>query len=265
MNYIPELSSIDLRRSPIDSNSRPPIGSLIAMLRSPRAHVYSQFLECKYDHWGRKQTQNTSFPRGNEAIAAAGFSEWLQYFLDEKTQDFNCYHPVNMQTRYFAADRSDVNFNAHHVKSERARRPNLEQAKWRLKHMFFVGLVEHFKESMCVLEFLATHELPARCTCEQLRSYPHRHKITHNVPQHDYRRDILDADVRRIDELTSLDKELYRYGVCHFVSLNKLVHRYTARWVVCPAKIRKLRENNQCNPVPESSMHEKSKNYELKI
>ena len=38
MNYIPELSSIDLRRSPIDSNSRPPIGSLIAMLRSPRAH-----------------------------------------------------------------------------------------------------------------------------------------------------------------------------------------------------------------------------------
>ena len=118
---------------------------------------------------------------------------------------------------------------------------------------------------MCVLEFLATHELPARCTCEQLRSYPHRHKITHNVPQHDYRRDILDADVRRIDELTSLDKELYRYGVCHFVSLNKLVHRYTARWVVCPAKIRKLRENNQCNPVPESSMHEKSMNYELKI
>ena len=37
MSHIPVLSAIDQRRSPI-GNDRPPIGSLVAILRLPRAH-----------------------------------------------------------------------------------------------------------------------------------------------------------------------------------------------------------------------------------
>ena len=146
------------------------------------------FCRKKYDHWyvrvsgshdvlehefklhllrrGKKQTQNTSFPRGvigtwfclsatltinsgcwefNQLCPPRGLGNshsWLErvaaggrwchplltklshkltgspcvswkHFLKGQTQDFNCYHPANMQTRYFAAERSDVNFNAY--------------------------------------------------------------------------------------------------------------------------------------------------------
>ena len=47
----------------------------MTMVRSPRAHILSMFLECAYDAWGRKVTANTMFPRsGNVAV---DFEAWL--------------------------------------------------------------------------------------------------------------------------------------------------------------------------------------------
>jgi hypothetical protein len=55
-------------------------GKTVAMLRNPTSHVLSQFLECKYDGWGRLVTRNTAFPRGHPQNATDGFSQWLSHF-----------------------------------------------------------------------------------------------------------------------------------------------------------------------------------------
>ena len=85
---------------------------LTVFLRHPWKHVLSQFLECKYDLWGRMVTRRTGFPGKDKETTTAGFSEWLEHFLSDRERvrlpqirrseelyaysDYNCYgerHP----------------------------------------------------------------------------------------------------------------------------------------------------------------------------
>ena len=73
---------------------------IFTVLRAPRAHVISQFLECRYDKWGIKVTKQTAFPR--EGTDPADFKLWLKHFAqgwEPSMGDFNCYNPTNMQAR----------------------------------------------------------------------------------------------------------------------------------------------------------------------
>ena len=47
---------------------------MVSMFRSPREQVYSLFLECKYDGWGKRTTFGTGFPRHTNDLV--GFSKW---------------------------------------------------------------------------------------------------------------------------------------------------------------------------------------------
>ena len=88
----------------------------MAMLRSPRAHVYSQFLQCKHDEWGLRVTNGTGFPRSG--LDTDGFARWIQHFRggrwrrDGVIDDFGCYNPHNMQAKPASSD-------AHHLRASR--------------------------------------------------------------------------------------------------------------------------------------------------
>ena len=67
----------------------------ITMLRSPRAHVLSQYLECCFDQWGRETTANTGIACETDGgqFSSHAFASWVSHFADEWTTergDFNC-------------------------------------------------------------------------------------------------------------------------------------------------------------------------------
>ena len=51
----------------------------LSFFRAPRPHVYSQFLECKYDSWGKRVTSRTRFPRHNSD--KKDFETWVDHFF----------------------------------------------------------------------------------------------------------------------------------------------------------------------------------------
>merc|ERR1712032_792559 len=84
----------------------------MAYLRKPLGHVYSQFLEFKYDPWGKKKI------RGHETYFK-NVTTWLKYFKGGTVKDdFGCYHPYNMQTRAFTCKGNLKKQGAHHYSSE---------------------------------------------------------------------------------------------------------------------------------------------------
>ena len=63
----------------------------IVYLRSPRAHVLSQFLHCKHSRWGKMQTEDraglSGFPRNG--TDEADFAQWVDYFYSDSWRPTN--------------------------------------------------------------------------------------------------------------------------------------------------------------------------------
>ena len=81
----------------------------------------------------------------------------------------------------------------------------------------FVGLLEHYKESLCLLHDTLTGTMPAWCDC-QGEAWHHveiEHE-SHGVQEHDPTGDISEEDAIRIHELTASDHKLYRAATRRF-------------------------------------------------
>merc|ERR1712151_203895 len=107
---------------------------------------------------------------------------WLAHFDGgEEKDDFNCYHPYNMQTRALTC----TGEKCRHYTEELS----LEEALLNLKSLQFAGITEHYQTSLCLFH-ARTHNLqaplPAFCNCsdeEAWNSFP-THHFTQNVPPH---------------------------------------------------------------------------------
>jgi len=178
-------------------------------LREPCKHVYSQFLECKYDPWGKNQTAHTSFPRDSKD--ADGMREWVNFFYDDwhpEKGDFNCYNPWNMQTRYLAL------WDTHHLSTILHKEPSVATAESNLRSLDFVGCVDYFKESMCALNFVLNGTLFEGCLCnENEANLIHE---THQVPKHSIE-DLDETTIARIKNMTTSDEKLYKRFVKSFL------------------------------------------------
>lgn len=175
---------------------------IVTMLRNPRDHVYSQYVECADDTWGEKAVKD------EQKHLLKNFPTWLRHFsLNFTTDDLGCYHPFNMQTRAFLCEG-----HLHHVNSEEELRhvSDIKLAVQRMSETFFVGLAEQYQESMCVLRTKVTGALPEWCNCEDPLSW------SKFVPQHESHKtrahsvsELSPADLRMVDQLTLLDRQLY--------------------------------------------------------
>lgn len=190
---------------------------LISFFRDPRKHVYSMYLECKWDHWGKRVTRNTDFPRDPDEDEQSGytpaFDSWLKHFnmFPTTTEMYNCYQPYNMQTRYFETEDREPHNYADDVDGFTYR------GKSRINDLWFVGITEYYTASSCLFEYKMFGEIPDHCDCthEQKKSPPNEKRVTHGVPRHPFHL-LTDNTVEMIDRLVYYDKLLYTFALKRF-------------------------------------------------
>ena len=225
------------------------VTSKIVFVREPRAHVLSQFLECKYDAYGSKDPAFLRFAGGKEAKADvyAGFEQWLGHFTgqwDQADGDFDCYNPLNMQARQlvcprkgFPAEMSGLADQAHHAESNRV--PPISIALAAIDYPSTIPFVtEHYQESLCLFMYRArypTATVPSFCNCEDRtawQSFTSTH-VRHGVPaQHDVKRlpqRLLDG----IDSITRADKKVYLRSIRRLQIELRQMHEETGIKVMC--------------------------------
>lgn len=240
-------------------------GFLLTFLRAPRAHVYSQYLECRYDDFGKKQTAGTSFPRDVDDVT--GVSQWIEHFHNDwnpKKGDYNCYNPRNMQTRVLTCvnHRWDLHHEPVYVAGEQfVNRQNA--ALTHINEIDWVGITEFYHESWCLLLHQLKRELPVDCgQCEAANNITHVHD-THHVPKHDPN-DIPVDVLKKIDSLTTSDVEVYIEGLKRFCYNIQTLYQQSGKKVLCRSKVEKFKKateylvglwKNETNYIPCFDLH----------
>jgi hypothetical protein len=179
-----------------------PLPQVAVMIRSPKSHVYSMFLECKYDTWGIETTRGSKFPRDN-STTSAGFEEWLDHF-QLHNNDFNCYYPRNLQTR-----RMGCSIDQRHG------RLNVTAAHNMVRNIGFVGITDHYAESICAFEVFVSNTTKCTCVNGTLSMHAPVTHITHFVPPHSLR-ELTPRHIHLINNLTQEDDKLYAMARSRF-------------------------------------------------
>lgn len=241
----------------------------MTFLRSPRAHVFSQYLHCKYKHCsGKRCRTNETEPRRPQGFPAGasdteGFAEWVRFFdggsWTPEKGDIGCYNPYNMQARRLtctndafvfpnltacsATERRDprnaCTDAANHVFADagalEAREPPFEAVADALAKHELVGLTELYFESMCIFRYRMFGVLPAGCACaerEEGAGSGGHNKSPHGGASR--RAGSLAPDVaRRVDALTRVDAKLYAAAAVRFVHELRAVEAETGKPLLC--------------------------------
>eukprot|EP00854_Cymbomonas_tetramitiformis_P017659 gene17659-21040_t len=209
-----------------------PASRQAVLVRSPRKHVFSQFLECKYDKWGQRQTKGTGFPGfGRFETTGAGFEEWLAHFVNDSTAskgDYKCYNPWNLQTRFLAC------IGLQHGPPVSDPRVAVPVAVTMLDHIGFVGIADYYDASICAYEFFVAGT--TRCTCKEGRLlHPDDYvqaRITHRVPRHSLN-DLTKVQTQLINKLTVLDDIVYTHALAKFRSFIKHIEKKSGVNLLC--------------------------------
>lgn len=192
----------------------------ITFFRAPRAHVYSQFLECKHDNWGKRVTRGSKFPRNHED--PDDFADWVDHFYDSWNKEddpekrkieldcFHCYHPYNMQSRAMSNE-CDV---LHYLAPSQSPRDMVHGAKENMHALSFVGITELYDASLCLFWIKTDQDDNIEEFCNPKRDK--ETQVTHHVPKHSLD-DIPKKVWKRVDALTSFDALLYNHAVYRFL------------------------------------------------
>jgi hypothetical protein len=225
----------------------------LTSLKSPRHHVFSLFMECKHDKWGRKVTNGTDFPRSGSSIAddEHDFQIWLNHFVNtiysysgrsfdlslSETNDFNCYHPANYQSRALTS----TNKVPHHIDFKLDGKPIFEpnvtdaiQTYW---DHDWVAISEFYSESKCLLLYRmskgSTHTstdsmtkeyLDYRCSCNDENKIPSSLANVQDVKVFHHQggrrstlSDLPPDMLSKIEALTRVDMEVYTVALLQFL------------------------------------------------
>lgn len=199
-----------------------------AMFRKPEQQVFSQYKECRFDGWGKKTTARTQFPR--KAPIMKDFETWLTHFDESQQDDYNCYHPYNMQTRCtFCLNESHCHHNLNRWPTQtvviRNSLKSIDNLQW-------VGVQDLYHESVCVLYWKLQGHLPRTCDCERAHKYSHPY-IRHNVPLMNVSFSLRTLDLIR--NFTQYDRIIYKYAYTRAVSDILSVQNLTRRfWCTRP-------------------------------
>jgi len=221
-------------------------GYHVSMFREPRTHVYSQYLECKYDRWGKDVTRPyPRFPRhGNDVEDMA---KWVDYFLEEDRGNklLGCYDPWNMQTRIMTCRGSYLNERNPQATGKVASHTNLgipeprvDIAIRNVQNLDFFGVTEYYSESMCVLFYLMKSTIKPGCLCTD-QTKPNWTHESHHVPKHSIN-DLSNDTLHKIDIMTERDKELYHFVLEQFY-LNMKILREEGKEFICKEKLEKIK------------------------
>lgn len=187
---------------------------VVTFLRKPDTHVYSQFMECRYDSdWDWWKKVGGQAPENQPLLS--NVTTWLSHFSEgSEKDDLGCYHPYNMQTRVLSCAEGGE-CATHHYKLE----PSVQQALRSLNSSFFVGLTEHYQASVCLFHAKAhdMRSLPMFCNCTNESAWASFQASSqeHSVPSHSLQ-DLSKEDLRMIDKLTEKDALVYQAAAERF-------------------------------------------------
>jgi len=209
---------------------------VISMVRNPHDHVVSMFRYCIYNRnflnhgWEGFINQQmglhpnlggpvTEWEQDPEAMTAI-MEEWLRAWVamvDAGTANGylpqsgvqpqgtypSCYAPLNVQTQRFTCEDRDV--HPEQVSSE--------LAIANMQSMWFLGLVEEYDTSVCLLHARARGEMPPGCSCDSRDLL----QVTGSNSNDHTARPVITDDIRELlERLTSHDQLLYEAAVARF-------------------------------------------------
>lgn len=219
---------------------------MITFVRNPREHVYSQYLECASDPYFADLLDP------NSRRSFDNLTVWLQHFTDGSDDgtgppkdNMGCYHPLNMQTRYFSCSYIKCNglfplgcertgaMQAHDLRND----PHeLSQALDNFDKFSTIGLVEYYQESFCLFSDKVHGELPQWCNCSdpEARESFEPKRVSHHVPKHSIN-DVSKEDLARIDQLTQHDSRLYSKAQAKFLAEVRAAEQRHGMKILCDA------------------------------
>eukprot|EP00927_Polykrikos_kofoidii_P051495 TRINITY_DN45292_c0_g1_i1.p1 TRINITY_DN45292_c0_g1~~TRINITY_DN45292_c0_g1_i1.p1 ORF type:complete len:678 (+),score=89.24 TRINITY_DN45292_c0_g1_i1:67-2100(+) len=215
-----------------------PQDQVVTFFREPRGHVLSQFTMCGNSTWG-----HSVVPAANSSLLL-NISSWLLHFYNGGEMDnIGCYDPVNMQTRAMSCNSLNdeaPHFAQGHPKNmpgpEELGNAPLEIALAHMEAAFFVGITEHYQESMCVFHAKANPaaDLPAHCNCkdEDAWSSARHHKVDFHVRKHSVS-DLSEAELQLVDALVQDDFKLYEAAFERFKRDVKMVEEARKVKILC--------------------------------
>ena len=209
-------------------------GTRAILLRRPLQLVYSQFLYCKHVLKGKVK----DFPGHGQPEAWAGVKEWSKgatKVTAERGPFWKCYDPRNIQFRFVVGEGSALTNKGVSSKT------TVEDASRKLDGEFgFVGFVELYRESLCLLGWRATKQVPSYCRCGAegpLFGAKFPPTSTTHREAYDSSLDNVPASVQAsLKKLVEKDEMLYLHGLFVF----ERAVRETGAQLVCPGKMEGL-------------------------
>lgn len=239
------------------------------LLREPRSHVLSQFLECRFTRFGswvtwadslrhaewQKECKRTRcginrfgerFGGSRNRTAAsilAGFEPWIRHFARVQgsarrsgVDDFGCYDARSLQTRALTCARRG-GYASHHYDGE----ANLAGAMEVVRQVDLLGVTELYHESLCLVHFRVQGALPPSCVCnaDANRSagggtMRHEHR-THGGPRDFGLSALPQALLPTVDAVTRDDAQLYEAALRRVVRDIRSVETQAGARVLCRA------------------------------
>jgi hypothetical protein len=209
-------------------------GMRAILLRRPLQLVYSQFLYCKHVLKGKVK----DFPGHGQDPAWVGVKEWsngAKKVTAEWGPFWNCYYPRNVQFRFVVGEGSALTNKGVSSKI------SVDDASRKLDGEFgLVGFVELYRESLCLLGWRATKQVPSYCRCGAegpLFGAKFPPTSTTHREAYDSSLDKVPSSVQAsLNKLVERDELLYLHGLFVFERAVK----ETGAQLVCPGKMERL-------------------------
>ena len=225
--------------------------AMVVIVRSPVAQTVSQFLKCKYDTWGKRETRKSRFPRRTAGDVFGGLNVWLRHFTsrdgnDTISDNFRCYQPWNMQARYLGAE-SVTDHHYWYAESVSELRPSFARTKRALDESGFVGIADFYSATMCLFHHHNTGNYRSfTCSCaaaleKQKKSKAKKkekkkasslHHIKHEVPR--YNISMLSPETfEMVRSLTRIDALVFGYSLRSFKRRVEAARNTTGVDILC--------------------------------
>eukprot|EP00420_Gonyaulax_spinifera_P023321 CAMPEP_0197901900 /NCGR_PEP_ID=MMETSP1439-20131203/52170_1 /TAXON_ID=66791 /ORGANISM="Gonyaulax spinifera, Strain CCMP409" /LENGTH=356 /DNA_ID=CAMNT_0043522889 /DNA_START=48 /DNA_END=1118 /DNA_ORIENTATION=+ len=123
---------------------------------------------------------------------------------------FQCYVPINPQSYRLQCDGESP--------MDMSKRIDNELAVHNLREAWFVGILEEYQASLCLLEAKATNEVPSYCDCSKPEEWAKFPSTKTNTWSYKKPAEPTPELLEIIDELTAEDRKLFSAGLEKFVA-----------------------------------------------
>mmetsp|Transcript_2038 Transcript_2038/g.4274 ORF Transcript_2038/g.4274 Transcript_2038/m.4274 type:complete len:530 (+) Transcript_2038:116-1705(+) len=195
----------------------------MTLVRRPRKHVESQYFHCSTS--GSHQYGKDWMPQFHDWAAG-----WYWLRTEGKMSAFCCSSPVDMQSYRMTCPARSMSAGRQ---KRRFLEVNITKAIVNLKEMFFVGLLDAYDESICLLQARVRGELPRYCNCEVPELWDRRPHLTHRTHGTQGSREIREDAWELVDSITAGDIKLYNAAVERFKLEVGIVEELYGRKFLC--------------------------------